>query len=53
MYYITKLIQAAGLTLILIGFVQKFPELMNPRLLLWGIGMFITGWLIQKLLLKR
>ena len=53
MYFIAKLAQAVGLTVILIGFVRSFPDLMNTRLLAAGIILFTFGWLIQKFMLKR
>ena len=49
MVFISKFIQAAGLTIILIGFIQRFPELMNPKLFLLGLGVFMLGWLIGRL----
>ena len=52
MYYIAKFIQATGLTIILIGFIQKFPQLMNPKTILLGIAIFTSGWIIQRFLLK-
>jgi len=53
MYYLIKLIQATGLTLILIGFIKNFPELMDMKLFGYGIAFFASGWIIQKLLLKQ
>ena len=53
MYYLAKLAQAAGLTIILIGFLRKFPHLMNPRILLVGIALFLFGWIIDQFLLKK
>ncbi|MBI4436162.1 MAG: hypothetical protein HY590_01960 [Candidatus Omnitrophica bacterium] len=48
MYYIVKFIQAAGLSIILIGFLQKFPALMSPKVFLLGVGIFMLGWLINR-----
>jgi len=53
MYYCIKLIQATGLTIILIGFFHKFPELMEMTLLAVGAGIFTFGWIIQKCLVKK
>ena len=53
MFYIGKIFQAAGLTIILIGFFKDFPKLMNPRLLLVGLLLFLAGWLINKFLIKK
>ena len=52
MYYFSKLIQATGLIIIFIGFIQKFPQLMSPKTILLGITVFTSGWIIQKFLLK-
>lgn len=48
MRFLAKLVQATGMTVIMIDFVRKFPELMSPKILLLGIGIFGLGWLIQK-----
>jgi len=53
MYYVAKIIQAGGLTLILIGFLLKFPKLMNPRLFIVGLIIFLAGWISEKFLLKK
>jgi len=53
MYYIGKILQATGLTIILIGFLQAFPELMSRQHLMVGILVFICGWLTDRYLLKR
>lgn len=46
MFYLGKILQATGLTVVLIGFIQHFPNLMPYRYVLIGILMFISGWLI-------
>ena len=53
MYYIAKIAQAAGLTVILIGFLKDFPKLMNPKILGIGALIFAFGWVVQHLMLKR
>jgi len=53
MYYLLKLIQAVGLTLIMIGFFKNFPEIMDMKMLTVGIGIFTFGWILQKKMLKR
>ena len=53
MYYLAKLAQLAGLAVIALGFLGKFPALMNPRLLGVGILLFAFGWIVQKYLLKQ
>ena len=52
MYYLAKIAQAAGLSIILWDFLRHFPALMNFKI--WGIGIiiFLFGWLIQYFLLK-
>jgi len=52
-YYIGKILQATGLTIILIGFLQAFPELMSHRQLMVGVLIFCCGWLTDKFLLRR
>ena len=48
MYYISKGFQLVGLLIIGAGFINKFPQLMDYKLL--GIGMifFIMGVAVQK-----
>ena len=52
MYYAAKMLELLGMTMIAIGFVVKFPSLMDPKLLLGGIICFISGWSIEKYILK-
>lgn len=52
MYYIAKIAQATGLTIILIGFLRDFPRLMNPKILGTGIMFFLLGWIVQRFMLK-
>jgi len=53
MYYLTKLIQAVGLTFILIAFIKNFPELMDRKILVSGIIVFTGGWGLERILLKK
>jgi len=53
MYYLGKILQAFGLGVILIGFIQKFPKLMSHRALLVGLLIFFCGWLVDRYLLKK
>jgi hypothetical protein len=53
MYFIAKLAQAAGLGIIAIDFIRKFPYLMNTQILGAGILVFAFGWVIQAYLLKQ
>jgi len=53
LFYLAKIIECIGLAVVLIGFVQCYPQLMSPKVLLAGVLIFICGWLIGKFLLKR
>lgn len=53
MYYIAKIAQAAGLTVILISFLKDFPKLMNPKIFGIGVLVFVSGWIVQHFMLKR
>jgi len=53
MYYLLKLIQAAGLTFIVIGFFKNFPNIMDMKMLAVGIGIFTFGWILQRITLKK
>ena len=53
MYYIAKFLQAAGLALILLGFLIRFPHLMDTKLLGLGIVVFCGGWVLQNYGLKK
>jgi len=48
MFYISKVLQLIGISIIGIGFISQFPNLLDYNLL--GIGMlfFIMGWIVQK-----
>ena len=48
MYYISKGFQFAGLLVIGTGFIYKFPQLMDYKLLGIGVVFFIMGVAIQK-----
>ncbi len=48
MYYISKGFQLVGLFIIGIGFLAKFPLLMDYKLLGIGFLFFIMGWIVQK-----
>ncbi len=53
MYYVAKAAQAAGLAVIAIGFVRKFPNLMSHQELMLGILIFGFGWIIESFLLRK
>ena len=48
MYYISKGFQLVGLLVIGSGFIWKFPQLMDYKLLGIGLVFFIMGWTVQK-----
>ena len=48
MYYIGKGFQLVGLMVIGTGFINKFPQLMDYKLLGIGMVFFIMGLAIQK-----
>ncbi|MDP6170506.1 MAG: hypothetical protein QF780_10895 [Candidatus Marinimicrobia bacterium] len=52
MYHAAKALELLGMFMIAVGFVVKFPKLMDPRLLLAGIICFGSGWIIEKYILK-
>jgi len=53
MFYIGKCAQAAGLTIILVGFIKYFPDLMSYRILISGIVLYLFGWVSNRFLLKK
>ena len=48
MYYISKGFQLVGLLIIGLGFINKFPQLMDYKLLGIGLIFFIMGVAIKK-----
>ena len=48
MYYISKGFQFVGLLVIGIGFISKFPQLMDYKLIGIGVVFFIMGVAIQQ-----
>ena len=53
MYYISKGFQLVGLLIIGAGFINKFPQLMDYKLLGIGMVFFIMGVAIQKFGLSK
>lgn len=53
MYYFAKVLQAGGLTVIVIDFFRRFPDVMNRKILAAGIGLFFCGWVIEKVMVRR
>jgi hypothetical protein len=52
MYYIAKFLEIVGMAIIGIGFIIKFPTLMDPTILGFGLSFFFMGWIIEKYILK-
>ena len=48
MYYFSKGFQLVGLLVIGTGFINKFPQLMDYKLLGIGLIFFIMGVIVQK-----
>ncbi len=48
MYYISKGFQFIGLAIIGIGFIFKFPHLVDYKTLGIGLAFFIMGYALQK-----
>ena len=48
MYYFSKGFQLVGLLAIGAGFINKFPQLMDYKLLGFGLVFFMMGVAIQK-----
>ncbi len=48
MYFISKGFQLVGLLVIGVGFINKFPQLMDYKLLGIGLVFFIMGLAIKK-----
>ena len=53
MYYISKGFQLVGLMVVGVGFINKFPYLMDYELLGIGVIFFIMGVLIKKFGLRE
>ena len=53
MYYFSKGFQLVGLLVIGAGFINKFPQLMDYKLLGIGLIFFIMGVVIQKFGLSK
>ena len=44
-------LELLGMFIISVGFITKYPKLMDPKLLLAGIICFGSGWIIEKYIL--
>ena len=49
MFYFAKILQAMGLGAIAVGFIITFPRLMDPKLFVSGIAVFLAGWLLERI----
>jgi len=52
MYYAAKSLELLGIFVLAVGFIVKYPHLMDPKLLLAGLICFGSGWAIEKYILK-
>ena len=52
MYYMSKGLEFLGLIVLVIGFIVKFPGLMDPKLFMIGIVCFGAGWIIERYTLQ-
>ena len=48
MYYAAKALELLGISMIAVGFIIKYPKLMDPKLLLGALICFGAGWVIEK-----
>ena len=53
MYWVAKSLQAAGMVIILLGFIRSYPEVMDRMALTAGIIVFASGWVIDRFVLKK
>ncbi|MDO8674806.1 MAG: hypothetical protein Q7K71_01655 [Candidatus Omnitrophota bacterium] len=53
MYWAAKIFQAAGLAIMILGFIGHFPKTMPLNILLLSIVFFAIGWVIQVIVLKK
>ena len=51
MYYVAKCLELLGMFVIAVGFIIKYPGLMDPKILLAGIICFGSGWVIENYIL--
>ena len=52
MYYIAKIFQAAGLAVFGIGFIIRFPKLVDHKTLFVSLVAFGLGWSIERIIAK-
>ncbi len=53
MYWVAKILQAAGMVIVLLGFIRSFPAVMDRPTLAAGIIVFASGWVIDRFVLKK
>jgi len=51
LYYAAKGLELLGMFIIAVGFIIRYPGLMDPKQLLAGIICFGSGWVIEKYIL--
>ncbi len=49
MHYLGKILQAAGLTYVAINFLITLPDPLRGSTLAIGGGIFLAGWLVERL----
>ena len=47
-FYVAKLCEGLGLAVILAAFLTAFPHVINGKLLLLGLALFVAGWLVER-----
>ena len=52
MYYLAKFFELVGISVISFGFYIYYPDPMQYNILFYGIFFFMSGWIIEKYLLK-
>ena len=53
MYYLAKIAQAGGLTVIMIGFLKSLPNLIDKNIFIIGAILFGLGWVIETFFLQK
>ena len=53
MYWTAKVFQAAGLAVMILGFIKHLPNMMPHNVLLLSVVFFAVGWVIQAAMLKK
>lgn len=53
MYYAAKFLEASGLGLLAYAYIKTFPDKLNYRVFGVSILLFLSGWIIEKYILKK